>query len=473
MNQHRPATRHTYRRNAPRQAPCPQGGMPGRRKQRLTRTVRGIAYGCVLLVHVTTAEYRARCGCWKTFRTQVEGVEPKAHYTNQVRAAVLDRLLDDHRSLERILAALRRDFGLELSTGFVYDCLRWQVGRCDHAAYRAWALQEFSGTLCLDEIHLGRFTLLLATDPLHDFPVAFALVSANDGDHRARFLGQLRDHGLHPRVVITDGSPLYPSLLARLWPRARHQLCAFHVLRDLLDYLLAAVRQRIRAFRRRASRPRRPRRRGRPTRQAARARQGRRSLAAQAAFVWKHRFLIVARRARLSAARRAALGKVLAYQPSLGELRRFADDLYRLFDPAQTAAQAWHRWEEVTANPTYRDDPSLRPLWGLLAAATFGKVLAFLGSPAGARQRTNNHAERTNRALRREERSRYRWRSARGMVRFVLLQIHRQWQRRLAEAAQEARPRPGPGGGGGTFPPPPPPRAGGAAGPPPRCPQAA
>ena len=26
-------------------------------------------------------------------------------------------------------------------------------------------LEHFSGTLCVDELHLGRFTLLLATDP--------------------------------------------------------------------------------------------------------------------------------------------------------------------------------------------------------------------------------------------------------------------------------------------------------------------
>ncbi len=458
-----------HQRHAPTTAPCPRCGTPGRRKQYLSRLVRGLAYKAILLVHVTTAEYRARCACCQTFRTQVPGVTPRAQYTDAVRDAVLDRLLDDHMSAEAVLAALRRDFFLDLSTGFLYDCLAWKARQLNHAAYRAFARACFSGTLCVDEIRLGVYTLLLATDPLRDLPLAFAVVRHNDQAHMGRFLGQLRDHGFHPRVVITDGSPLYPSLLARLWPRARHQLCAFHVLRDLLDYLLAAVRQRIRAFRQRAARVRRPPRRGRPTQRAARARQERR-LAAQAAFVWRHRFLIVARRARLSAARRAALAQVLAYQPSLGELRRFADDLYRLFEPAQTAAQAWHRWEEVTTNPAYRDDPSLRPVWNLLAAPTFRKVLAFLSSPAGARQRTNNHAERTNRALRREERSRYRWRSARGVVRFVLLQIHRQWQRRRAAAA-EAGPRPGPGGGGGFLPRPR--REGDAAGPPAGCLQTA
>ncbi len=404
MNQHRPATRHTYRRNAPRQAPCPQGGMPGRRKQRLTRTVRGIAYGCVLLVHVTTAEYRARCGCWKTFRTQVEGVEPKAHSTNQVRAAVLDRLLDDHRSLERILAALRRDFGLELSTGFVYDCLRWQVGRCDHAAYRAWALQECSGTLCLDEIHLGRFTLLLATDPLHDFPVAFALVSANDGDHRARFLGQLRDHGLHPRVVITDGSPLYPSLLGVLWPQAEHQLCVFHALKDIHAHILAAVRLRLKSLRRRGGRRRG--RRGRPRKQQQAARRRERGLKEQATFVSKHRFLVVQRRDRLGPRQQRWLAELLEYVPSLRVLRRFIDDVHRLLERAQTPEQARHRYEALRADPEYGESPDLAPALRLLAPAAFAKLTAFLRSPVGQRQRTNNHVERMNRQLRHDEKVR-------------------------------------------------------------------
>ncbi|MCA1685576.1 MAG: hypothetical protein LC745_06240, partial [Planctomycetia bacterium] len=50
----------------------------------------------------------------------------------------------------------------------------------------------FSGTLCVDELHLGRFTLLLATDPVSDLPVAFALDGANDQDHMRRFLEKVR-----------------------------------------------------------------------------------------------------------------------------------------------------------------------------------------------------------------------------------------------------------------------------------------
>ena len=87
--------------------------------------------------------------------------------------------------------------------------------------------------LCIDELHLGRFTLLLATDPLADLPVAFALVAKNDHDHMQRFLQNLANWGLNPQVVVTDGSNLYPAVLAVLWPDADHQLCVFHVIKDI------------------------------------------------------------------------------------------------------------------------------------------------------------------------------------------------------------------------------------------------
>ena len=62
--------------------------------------------------------------------------------------------------------------------------------------HRRKVVENFSGTLCVDELHLGRFTLLLATDPLSDIPVAFALVAANDQDHMRRFLKNLQTWGL-------------------------------------------------------------------------------------------------------------------------------------------------------------------------------------------------------------------------------------------------------------------------------------
>src|SRR3954469_10539050 len=250
-------------RCAPAQAPCPTCGKPGRRKATHHRWVRTIASKQVVFLDVTYGEYRARCRCRKTFRTTPPGVEPRALYDNTVRQAVLDRILEDGMSAERVIASMRRDFLLDLSDGFVYDCLDWQARRLDLADHRRWVLERFSGTLCIDELHLGRMTLLLATDPLQDLPVAFALVSANDSDHMRRFLKNLKAWGLSPEVIITDGSNLYPATLAEVWPDARHQLCVFHVLKELHKHALDAVRRLRRGLSRRGNRGRK-RRPGRP-----------------------------------------------------------------------------------------------------------------------------------------------------------------------------------------------------------------
>ena len=90
----------------------------------LSRRVRTLEYRRVAYLDITYGEYRARCGCRATFRTHPPGVGLRDRYDDKVRQAVLDRILDDRMSVEAARASLRRDFLLELSDGFVYDCLR-------------------------------------------------------------------------------------------------------------------------------------------------------------------------------------------------------------------------------------------------------------------------------------------------------------------------------------------------------------
>jgi hypothetical protein len=436
----RPKILHAYRRHAPKMAPCPHCGRPGRRKDFHHRTVRSIAYQAILLLHVTTAEYRATCDCCSTFRTQIDGIEPKAHYDNQVRQAVLDRVLDDRMSLRQIQHALQRDFYLDLSDGFLYDCLDWQIRQLDGAAYRRWTLAQFSGTLCIDEIHLGAQTLLLATDPLADFPVAFALVSVNDQEHLGRFLRQLAAHGFAPQVVVTDGSALYPAVLATVWPAAEHQLCIFHVEKDINELVLDAVRRCRRELDRRGRRGRK-RRRGRP-RKGSKARRQKIRLREQAKFVYQRRHLIVKRRERLTDQEQKDLAKLLQVSPGLGVLRAFVDEVHRLFERAQTEATAWRRHAALLGQAAYTAVPELAKALAMLAAAKFTKMIAFLRSGVGRRVRTNNHVERMNRVLRLYEKSRYKWRTARTKVRFVWLIVARRWGQRMRAWAA------GKGGGG-------------------------
>lgn len=424
-------------RCAPKTHPCPHCSKRGRRKRHLHRRIRSLAYRQVAFLDVHYAEYQSRCRCCKSFRSWPLSVPAKADYDDAVRAAVLERILEDGLNVQRTLTALRRDFFLHLSEGFVYDCLRWKVAQLDLRPHRQMVLEKFSGTLCVDELHLGRFTLLLATDPLSDLPVAFALVSRNDQDHMLRFLQNLKRWGLEPEVVVTDGSTLYPAVLTQLWPTARHQLCVFHLLKDINDLILKAVRRLARSMARRGNAGRK-RRRGRPSKkqQAARAAGGL-TLKQKAAFVLKHRFLIVKKTSKMDKQQWGNLVMMFDHLPQLRALWYFACEVRGLFETQTRVRALWRKRQTLLDNEEYQEVPELAEAMAMLAPGKYKKAVAFAYSQAAKKVRTNNHVERANRRFRFTEKLRYKWRRRKWVVRFVLLALDR-WWRQAARAAAEA-----------------------------------
>jgi len=369
-------------------------------------------------------------------------VLPKAQYDNRVRELVLDRILEDGLNVERALESIRREFLLDLSSGYVYNVLRDRAAELDMSQHRRKVLEHFSGTLCVDELHLGRFTLLLATDPLSDLPVAFALVAANDQDHMLRFLRNLKNWGLEPRVVVTDGSNLYPAVIAELWSEADHQLCVFHVIMDINKLILDAVRRMRQAMDRRGKAGRKKKR-GRKSRKAkvAAARRGT-TVKEKANFVFKRRWLIVKRRENLTERERDDLKRMLEYLPELAILRRFADRIYWLFDTPKDFHQACCRRAVILHDPAFQTVPELVKAMEQLDDEKFPKLMAFLNNPLSQRVRTNNHVERTNRMFRFLEKVRYKWRRRRTLVRFVVLkldEVGRAWESPKAHATDQPK----------------------------------
>jgi hypothetical protein len=424
---------------APKKAPCPTCGRLGHRARILPpRRVRTVAYQAIAYLEITGGEYRARCECCTTFRNTPEGVLPRAAYDNEVRDLVLGRIIEDGMSIERALRSLRREFLLELSTGFVYDLLRDRAAQLDMAEHRRAVLEHFSGTLCVDELHLGRFALLLATDPLCDLPVAFAVVDANDRDHMRRFLGNLKTWGLWPRTVVTDGSSLYPALLAELWPDAEHQLCVFHILKEINGLILDAVR-RLRQGMARRGRAGRKKKRGRKgAKRRPAARRGA-TLKEKSAFVFKHRHLIVKRREKLTEAEREDLWRMFAYLPELVTLRHFAERVYWLFDAPKDYHQASCRRAALVRDGAFRRVPELVKALEQLSEEKFPKIMAYLRDPISRRVRTNNHVERTNRMVRFLEKVRYKWRRRKTLVRFVVLRLDHIWSHWAPAEGRERR----------------------------------
>ncbi len=155
-----------------------------------------------------------------------------------------------------------------------------------------------------------------------------------------RFLQNLKTWGLEPQTAITDGSDLYPRLLEVLWPDADYQLCVFHVIKDINELILDAVRRLRGQMAQRGNKGRRKKR-GRPKRRAkAAARRRGLTVKQKAHFVFKHRHLIVKRRENFTAPDRADLITMREYLPELAVLRRFADRLYWLFDSPKDFHQA-------------------------------------------------------------------------------------------------------------------------------------
>jgi hypothetical protein len=427
----------------PKTHPCPRCGKPGRRVRRLHRRLRSLAYKQQAFLDVHYAEYKSRCSCCKSFRSWPLDVPPKADFDGLVRQAILDRLLDDCLNVQRTLAAVKRDFLLELSEGFVYDCLDWQLLRLNLPQHRRLALLHFSGILCIDELHLGKYTLLLATDPIADQIVGFALVKVNDSAHMRRFLLMLSHWGFVPRLVISDGSNLYPATVAEVWKQARHQLCVFHVVQDITQKVLNCVR-RLRRLTAKRGKAGRKRKRGRPKKGAKRrARRRGPSNREKAAYVFKRRYLIVKRLCKLTQQEHADLKVMLEYLPELRTLHRFMQEVYQLWSEEQSLAVARWRWWRLRDNPQYQQVPELQEAMKALEGEKYEKTQAFLSGPPGKREKTNNHVERLNRKLRLLEKARYKWRSGKSLLRWVILKVSRHTPKPKAQPGQPAQAPPG------------------------------
>jgi Transposase len=403
--------------------PCPTCGRRGHRKRLLDRYVRSIAYKTVVWLHVLYAQYSARCDCRKTFRSCPPDLCPKADYDNLVREAVLNHILDDGMNAERTRKAMQRDFLLNLSTGFIYDCLDWGLTRLNESEQRRVAREHFSGYLNIDELHLGDYTLLLATDPIADRVVAYRLVKINDQPHMRCFVRTLQYWGFEPKVVVTDGSNLYPAVLKEVWPTAKHQLCVFHVLQDITNKVLDGVR-RLRGQQARRGNGGRKRRRGRQSEKQKKRKQRRGPTSKEKSkFVYRHRFLIVKRHENLTTKEWDNLVKMFGYLPELRPLWHFCGEVYQLFSSAQVIRLARRRRTLLLKKASYQEVPELAKAMGLLEGEKFDKMVAFLECSQGARVRTNNHVERTNRKLRFDEKVRYKFRSERSLGRFLRLRL--------------------------------------------------
>ena len=103
-----------------------------------------------------------------------------------------------------------------------------------------WVQQQrasFSGQVAVDEKHItiGGVTwyLFVAVDCVTRFPLHIAFYPSNNGDYCLMFLLELKQKGYRPYVIVTDGWDAYIEAINTAFPKAKHLLCRFHLIRSV------------------------------------------------------------------------------------------------------------------------------------------------------------------------------------------------------------------------------------------------
>ena len=255
-----PAVNHTacrvrHVRWSPPVLTCDRCGRAAHAVAEARRTALDIALDGPVVLLVTVSVHHCPT-CHHFFRAQPPFLRRDAIYTNRVVGKAVLSVYQDGMAIRRVAARLARDFWVQPSEGMIRQwCKTYSAGLDFATDYQAWVVEEFSGILCVDEAYQDRLALLLAVDPAApegDRLVGYQLVhGAVDQGDVARFLQRLQGVGIAPDQVITDGSQLYPAVLAQVWPSAAHQLCLFHETRTLtkaVQRIERAVRARLPAL---------------------------------------------------------------------------------------------------------------------------------------------------------------------------------------------------------------------------------
>lgn len=288
--------------------------------------------------------------------------------------------------------------------------------------------------LCIDEVRDGSRVILYATDPLNDFTVSWKVNTKNDLLSMNAFLDDMKQWGLNPEVVITDGSPLYKDALNEHWKDVEHQLCIFHVIKDVNKIILDAVKSIKNKIKRLGNRGRK-RKRGRPRKSAQKKRNDKKKTRKQQAkFIWQNQHLIVKKKENLTKEDKKTLKIMFEIAPRLKLLRKFNQQFYKLFETSISKEKAYRRWKRMMQNEDYQKDKQINKALKMLRKEKFDKMITFMKYEN--LDRTNNHVERNNRTFRMMQKTRYKRRSAKTIETAIWLDIMRRWEKHTIHNTQ-------------------------------------
>jgi hypothetical protein len=275
------------------------------------------------------------------------------------------------------------------------------------ADYLDWAMADFSGYVAIDELYDGPFCVLSIVDN-HTFKRLLYQVLDHDPDHAditaflRRFQNVLTQRDLALKGVTTDGSSLYPEPLHAVFGDVPHQLCEFHVIKELTKAILRAVAK----VRKKLAARKPTLKRGRPSTVEAKrvARQAKR-LQRKIADLFEHRHLFVQH--DLTLAERRTLKKITRGLPQLRTLRDIMEEVYRLFDRRCRTDTALAKLAKLRRR--VRRFKAVGKVLSKLQSPNLDKALTFLDDKL--LPSTSNAVERGNRRHRKMQKTVYRVRT--------------------------------------------------------------
>lgn len=291
--------------------------------------------------------------------------------------------------------------------------------------YLNWALTDFSGYIAIDELYDGPFCILSLVDNRTFKRLRYEVLD-HDPEHQdievflRRFAKALAQRRLTLLGVTTDGSPLYPEPLRAVFGAVPHQICEFHILKELTKAVLRAaaqVRKHLAA--------RKPTvRRGRPgTPAAKRAVRQRERLHQKIADLFAQRYLFVQH--DLTSAQRHTLHHLTRGFPQLQTLRAIMEEVYRLFDRRCRMDTALAKL--ATLRQRVRRGKHVGKVLSKLHSPNLEKALTFLDDKL--LPSTSNAVERGNRRHRKMQKTVYRVRTQEHISNRIALDMLRDSQK--------------------------------------------
>ncbi len=291
--------------------------------------------------------------------------------------------------------------------------------------YLNWALSDFSGYIAADELYDGPFCVLSIVDN-RTFKRLLYQVLDHDPDHPDitaflhRFRMALRLRGLRLCGVTTDASPLYPKPLRAVFGDVLHQICEFHILKELTKAILRAVAK----VRKKLAEHKPMLKRGRPSTPAAkRAVWQRERLQQKIAALFEHRYLLVQH--DLTPAERRTLRCITRRLPQLRTLRDIMEEVYRLFDRRCRTDTALAKLAKLRQR--VRRFKAVGKVLSKLQSSNLEKALTFLDDKL--LPSTSNAVERGNRRHRKMQKTVYRVRTQKHIHNRIALDMVRDSQK--------------------------------------------